>query len=166
MKLQTWAEWVAKIAALTGGGVVEMRDGPGTDMTISVRWTQDGRSMSYDHALSMLEMKSMYGALQPCVLESITHAVRKMVPADAPDPVVRLRLAGQRVSELLASDARGVYASAELSAAIDGVSEILRKPDMALDPMALDQKVFAQMLTEHQDVIAKRIRVKLGGQDE
>ena len=80
MNLQTWAEWVAQIAALTGGGVVELRAGPGKGMTVAVRWTHDGQSMSYDHALSMLEMKAMYAAVQPCVLESITHAVRKMTP--------------------------------------------------------------------------------------
>ena len=80
MNLQTWAEWVAQIDALTGGGVVELRTGPSNGMTIAVRWTHDGQSMSYDHALSMREMKAIYGGLQPSVLESITHAVRKMAP--------------------------------------------------------------------------------------
>ncbi len=80
MNLQTWAEWVAQISALTGGGVVELRAGPGEGMTIAVRWAQDGKSMAYGHAISMHEMKAMYTVVQPCVLESITHAVRKMTP--------------------------------------------------------------------------------------
>ena len=77
MNLQTWAEWVAQIDALTGGGVVEMRAGPGAGMTIAVCWEQEGQSMSYEHALSMLEMKAMRATVQPCVLDSIEHAVRK-----------------------------------------------------------------------------------------
>lgn len=78
MNLQTWAEWVAQIDAFTGGGVVEMRAGPGKGMTIAVRWAQDGQSMAYCRALSMHEMKAMCGAVQPFVLENITRAVRKM----------------------------------------------------------------------------------------
>lgn len=78
MNLQTWAEWAATIDSITGGGVVEMQAGPGPGMTISVRWEQAGKRMAYRHALSM----PMYEALQPCVLESITHAVRKMTPND------------------------------------------------------------------------------------
>lgn len=80
MNLQTWAEWAATIDSITGGGVVEMQAGPGPGMTISVRWEQAGKRMAYRHALSMHEIKAMYEALQPCVLESITHAVRKMTP--------------------------------------------------------------------------------------
>ncbi len=80
MNLQTWAEWVEQIDALTGDGVVELRAGPGKGMTISVLWTREGRHMAYGHAISMHEMKSMFGAVQPCVLESITNAVRKMTP--------------------------------------------------------------------------------------
>lgn len=78
MNLQTWAEWVAQIDALTGGGTVELRPGPGTGMTIAVLWAQDGKRMAYGHALSMIEMKAMCEAVQPCVLEQITNAVRKM----------------------------------------------------------------------------------------
>jgi phage baseplate assembly protein gpV len=80
MNLQTWAEWVKLIDALTGGGSVELRAGPGKGMTIAVHWAQDGKRMSYDHALSINEMNGMYRVAQPCVLESITHAVRKMTP--------------------------------------------------------------------------------------
>lgn len=80
MNLQTWSEWVAQIVALTGDGVVDLRTGPGKGMTISVLWTQEGRRMAYGHALSMHEMTAMYVAVQPCVLESITNAVRKMTP--------------------------------------------------------------------------------------
>lgn len=80
MNLQTWAEWVAQIDVITGGGVVELRAGPGPGMTIAVLWRQDGKNMAYGHAVSMHEMEAMHGAVQPCVLESITHAVRKMTP--------------------------------------------------------------------------------------
>ena len=81
--------------------------------------------------------------------------------------LMRLRLAERRVSELLSSDARGIYASSELSAAIEGVSEILRKPATAHDQnMVLDQMVLAQMLAEHQSVIAKRLFGNTGGLDE
>ena len=78
MTLQTWAEWVAKIAELTGGGVVELRPGPVDGMTVAVRWTQDGMELSYENHLSRLEMRAMYDALQPCVLDSILNAVRKV----------------------------------------------------------------------------------------
>lgn len=71
---------MAQISALTGGGVVELRAGPGEGMTIAVRWAQDGKSMAYGHAISMHEMKAMHQVVQPCVLDSITHAVRKMTP--------------------------------------------------------------------------------------
>lgn len=77
MNLKTWAEWVAQINALTGDGAVHLRAGPGKGMTIAVRWTQNGKSMVYDHALSIHEMRA--GA-QVGVLESITNAVRKMTP--------------------------------------------------------------------------------------
>ncbi len=77
MNLKTWAEWVAQINALTGGGAVHLRAGPGKGMTIAVRWTQNGNSIVYDHAISIHEMRA--GA-QVGVLESITHAVRKMMP--------------------------------------------------------------------------------------
>jgi len=83
MNLKTWAEWVAQINALTGGGAVHLRAGPGKGMTIAVRWTQDGKSMAYDHALSIHEMKAMRASIQIVVLESITHAVRKMTPNQA-----------------------------------------------------------------------------------
>jgi len=71
------------INALTGGGAVHLRAGPGKGMTIAVRWTQDGKSMTYDHALSIQEMKAMRASVQIVVLESITHAVRKMTPNQA-----------------------------------------------------------------------------------
>ncbi len=34
----------------------------------------------YEHAMSLGEMERMYEAVQPCVLEQITNAVRKMTP--------------------------------------------------------------------------------------
>ena len=78
MNLQTWAEWVDQISTITGDGVVELRTRPGKGMTISVRWTLEGTRMVYNHAITMHEMKTMYGALHPCVLEIITYAVRTM----------------------------------------------------------------------------------------
>lgn len=80
MNLQTWAEWVAEIDSITGGGSVEMRAGPGPGMTISVHWEQAGKRMACGHALSVHEMKAMHEVVQLCVLESITHAVRRMTP--------------------------------------------------------------------------------------
>ena len=69
-----------QIGTITGDGVVELRSDPGKGMTISVLWTQDGRCMAYGHSMSFGEMDRMYEAVQPCVLESITHAVRRMTP--------------------------------------------------------------------------------------
>lgn len=80
MNLKTWAEWVAQIDALTGGGHVELLADEHGGMIIGVAWNQDGQRMRYGHALSMHEMKHMYESVQPCVLEQITNAVRKMVP--------------------------------------------------------------------------------------
>lgn len=82
MNLKTWAEWVAQINALTGDGAVHLRAGPGKGMTIAVRWTQNGKSMVYDHALSIHEMRAMRAVAQVGVLESVTHAVRKMTEPD------------------------------------------------------------------------------------
>ena len=79
MNLQTWAKWVEQIDALTGGGKVELLAEP-YGMTIAVLWCQDGHRMRYGHATSMVEMKAMCEAVQPCVLEQITNAVRKMMP--------------------------------------------------------------------------------------
>lgn len=76
--LQTWAEWADRISTITGDGFVELRTRPGKGMTISVRWTRKGTRMGYNRAITMHEMKMMYGALQPCVLDSITNAVRTM----------------------------------------------------------------------------------------
>lgn len=80
MNLQTWARWVAEIGAITKGGIVELRPGPGPGMTIGVLWTHEGHSMGCAHAVSIHEMEAMHEAVQPCVLESITRAVRKMTP--------------------------------------------------------------------------------------
>ncbi len=80
MNLQVWAEWVAQISAMTGGGIVELRTEPHDGMTIAVLWRDGDKQMACGHAMSMLEMKSMYESVQPCVLERITHAVRKMLP--------------------------------------------------------------------------------------
>lgn len=80
MNLQTWAGWVAQINALTSGGKVELLAGPYDGMTIAVLWDQDDQRMGYSHALSMHEMKHMSEVVQPCVLDQITNAVRKMVP--------------------------------------------------------------------------------------
>lgn len=82
MNLQTWAEWVAQISTLTGGGVVELRPGPYDGMTIAVLWRDGDKQMACGHTMSMREMKHMYEPVQPCVLDGITHAVRKMVPND------------------------------------------------------------------------------------
>lgn len=79
MNLQAWAEWVTQIAALTQGGRVVLMAEP-YGMTVAVEWEQDGQRMRYGHALSMIEMKAMYEVVQPCVLEQITNAVRKMTP--------------------------------------------------------------------------------------
>lgn len=79
MNLQTWDEWVAQIAALTKGGRVVLLADP-YGMAIAVEWEHDGQRMSYGHALSRIEMKAMHEAVQPCVLDQITNAVRKMTP--------------------------------------------------------------------------------------
>ena len=52
--------------------------GPG--MIIAVEWEQGGQRMRYVHALSMHEIKVMYEAVQPCVIEQIVNEVRKMTP--------------------------------------------------------------------------------------
>jgi hypothetical protein len=79
VNLQTWAEWVAQIAELTNGGRVLLQAEP-HGMVVAVEWEQDEQRMRYGHALSMVEMKAMYEVVQPCVLEQITNAVRKMTP--------------------------------------------------------------------------------------
>ena len=80
MNLQTWAEWVGEIDSITGGGIVELfADKTGKGMVIAVKWSQNGKPMEYGYAISMLEMKSMYLVVQPCVLDRITHEVRKMM---------------------------------------------------------------------------------------
>ena len=80
MNLQTLAEWVTQIDSITRGGSVELlADDPGKGMVIAVKWSQDGKLMGFSYAISMREMKSMYLVVQPCVLDSITNAVRKMM---------------------------------------------------------------------------------------
>ena len=80
MNLQTLAKWVAEIDAMTGGAIVELRPGPYGGMKIGVRWMIGKEQYGYEHAMSLGEMERMVEAAQPCVLESITHAVRKMTP--------------------------------------------------------------------------------------
>ena len=80
MNPQMLAEWVAQINALTGGGSVELRSSHNSRlMTIIVRWMQDGKTIGYSYSISMREMKAMHAAVQPLVLERITHVVRKMM---------------------------------------------------------------------------------------
>ena len=80
MNLQTWAEWVGEIDSITGGGIVKLlAEENCKGMVIAVKWSQNGKPMEYGYAISMLEMKSMYLVVQPCVLDSITLAVRKMM---------------------------------------------------------------------------------------
>lgn len=80
MNLQTWAKWVAEIDAMTGGARVELRTGPYGGMKICVRWMVGKEQYGYEHAVSLGEMDRMVEAAQPCVLEQITHAVRRMTP--------------------------------------------------------------------------------------
>lgn len=80
MNLQTWAKWTAEIDAMTGGAVIELRPGPYGGMKIGVRWMLGKEQYGYEHAMSLGEMERMYEAAQPCVLEQIANAVRKMTP--------------------------------------------------------------------------------------
>ena len=80
MNLQTWAEWIAEINAITGGAIVELQTGPHGGMEIVVRWMLGKEQFGYGHAISLGEMERMHEVVQPHVLESITHAVRKMLP--------------------------------------------------------------------------------------
>jgi hypothetical protein len=82
MNLQTWAKWVAEIDAMSGGAIVELRPGPYGGMKIGVRWMIGNERYGYEHAMSLGEMDRMVEAAQPCVLEQITHAVRRMTPND------------------------------------------------------------------------------------
>ena len=78
MNLQTWAKWVAEIDAMTGGAIVELRPGPYGGIKIGVRWMIGKEQYGYDHFMSIGEMDRMVEAVQPCVLEQITNAVRSM----------------------------------------------------------------------------------------
>jgi len=78
MNLQTWAKWVAEIDAMTGGAIVELRPGPYGGIKIGVRWMIGKEQYGYDHFMSIGEMDRMGEAVQPCVLEQITNAVRSM----------------------------------------------------------------------------------------
>lgn len=80
MNLQTWAKWTAEIDAMTGGAVIVLRAGPYGGMRIGVRWMLGKEQYGYEHAMSLGEMERMHEAAQPCVLEQITNAVRKMTP--------------------------------------------------------------------------------------
>ena len=80
MNLQTWAKWVAEIDSMTGGAIVELRPGPYGGIKIGVRWMIGQEQYGYEHAMSLGEMERMVEAAQPCVLEQITHAVRRMTP--------------------------------------------------------------------------------------
>lgn len=80
MNFQTWAKWVAEIDAMTGGAIVELRPGPHGGMKIGVRWMIGKEQYGYEHAMSLGEMERMVEAAQPCVLEQITHAARRMTP--------------------------------------------------------------------------------------
>ena len=80
MNLQTWAKWVSEINALLGGADVRLMTGPFGGMTIGVRWMVGKEIMAYKHAMSLGEMERMHEAVQPCVLEQITNAVRRMMP--------------------------------------------------------------------------------------
>ena len=80
MNLQTWAKWTAEIDDMTGGAVIELRPGPCGGMKIGVCWMLGKEQYGYEHAMSLREMESMHEAVQPCVLEQIANAVRKMTP--------------------------------------------------------------------------------------
>lgn len=80
MNLQTWAKWVTEINELLGGADVKLSPGPFGGMKIGVRWMVGKELMGYEHAMSLVEMERMYEVVQPCVLEQITNAVRKMTP--------------------------------------------------------------------------------------
>ena len=82
MNLQTWAKWVAEIDAMTGGAIVELRPGPYGGIKIGVRWMIGKEQYGYDHFMSIGEMDRMVEAVQPCVLEQITNAVRCMTTND------------------------------------------------------------------------------------
>lgn len=80
MNLQTWAKWTAEIYAMTGGAVIELRPGPYGGMKIGVLWMICKEQYVYEYAISLWEMERMVEAVQPCVLEQITRAVRRMTP--------------------------------------------------------------------------------------
>lgn len=80
MNLQIWAKWVAEIDAMTGGAAIELRPGPYGGMKIGVHWMIGKEQYRYEHAMSLREMERMVEAAQPCVLEQITNAVRRMTP--------------------------------------------------------------------------------------
>lgn len=96
MNLQTWAKWVAEINEMTGGAIVELRPGPYSGMKIGVRWMLDKEQYGYEHVVSLGEMERMVEAAQPCVLEQITHAVRRMTPNPSINPDA-MRLMGHNV---------------------------------------------------------------------
>lgn len=80
MNFKLWLKWVAEINSITGGSVIELGYGPINGMTIRVRWMLGEKLFGYEHAMSFEEIERMYEVVQPCVLESITNAVRKMFP--------------------------------------------------------------------------------------
>ena len=63
---------------MTGGAIVELRPGPYGGIKIGVRWMIGKEQYGYDHFMSIGEMDRMVEAVQPCVLEQITNAVRSM----------------------------------------------------------------------------------------
>ena len=67
---------------MTGGAIVELRPGPYGGIKIGVRWMIGKEQYGYDHFMSIGEMDRMVEAVQPCVLEQITNAVRSMTPND------------------------------------------------------------------------------------
>jgi len=79
MNLQTWTKWVEEIDAIASGAVVQLRPGPYGGMKIGVRWMVGKEQYGYEHAMSLCEMERMVEAVQPCVLEQITNAVRKVM---------------------------------------------------------------------------------------
>ena len=123
MNLQTWAEFVQKIEAITNGGRVSLSSDR-YGMTIGVGWTQDGKLMGYRHPLSTIEMRSMKSAVQPCVLDQIYNAVQKMAQYTYHDhgeaaAVLAEREACARIAERYEPDeklAHVTYASMEIRA--------------------------------------------------
>lgn len=73
MNVQTWVKWLAKINAITGGAVVELRKGPFYGICIRVSWMRGETPYTYERALTLYEMEKIPANRQHYILDRITQ---------------------------------------------------------------------------------------------